>query len=138
MENTDFYMAGFNDGQFAIFSKYMDMSEEAARIAFSTQRFFTRKLWRKVDGFRDAEESSVKSAFLWHWMEEDIKSNKDVFSSGIAEYVGANQDSRYAALFEEYREWIRRKKNRRNLFSRIFHGKSLKIKMKKFSKKHLK
>lgn len=68
---------------------------------FNHYAFFTEKLWRKVDGFKDRDEAEVKCAFMSLWTNRTL---------GIHTYpVGATWSVYYGneKIFNEYiNEWM--------------------------------
>lgn len=77
---------------------------------FNHQSFFTKKLWKKVDGFKDVDEAEVKCAFMSLWTSQHL---------GIISYpVGASWCSydgdrslfddyikKWKPVFMAYRDW---------------------------------
>jgi hypothetical protein len=68
---------------------------------FNHYSFFTEKLWKKVDGFKDKDEAEVKCAFMSLWTNHAL---------GIVTYpVGSAWSTRHVSMvcFEKYLdEWM--------------------------------
>ena len=67
---------------------------------FDHNHFFTKKLWRKVDGFKDKDEAEVKCAFLCLWVHE--KMGIPVYPSGCSWVFTEGSEEQFLAYMEEW------------------------------------
>ena len=78
--------------------------------SFTRYEFFTKKLWKKVKGFKNAEQCEVHAAFLHWWLEGKFGLKR--FPIGCT-WCGAfnNEESHnkylkeYEPVFEAYQDW---------------------------------
>ena len=67
---------------------------------FNHYEFFTKKLWKKVDGFENKDEAEIKCAFMSLWTKQML---------GISTYPTGMNWSNYCGnskIFNEYiKEW---------------------------------
>lgn len=67
---------------------------------FNHYEFFTKKLWKKVDGFENKDEAEVKCAFMSLWTKQML--GIPTYPTGMtwSNYYGNNK------IFNEYiKEW---------------------------------
>lgn len=77
---------------------------------FNHYEFFTKKLWKKVDGFENKDEAEVKCAFMSLWTENMLGictypvgmtwstycGNREIFNEYIKEWT---------PVFEAFQDW---------------------------------
>ena len=77
---------------------------------FNHYKFFTEKLWKKVDGFENKDEAEVKCAFMSLWTEKTLGiytypvgmawstycGNREIFNKYIKEWT---------PVFEAFQDW---------------------------------
>ena len=110
------YKDGFKEGQGRIFDKYFDFASEAGYVAFQREKFFTKKLWRHVDGFGGESDNIIKNAFVWYWLKRDMDENGYMFPDEIKENINRNQDEKYIPVFEAYETWKENENKKRESF----------------------
>lgn len=78
--------------------------------SFTRYSFFTKKLWRKVKGFKDADQCDVHAAFIHWWLNGEYGLNR--YPVGCT-WCG-NHDSKefhdnylkkYEPVFKAYQDW---------------------------------
>ena len=107
---------GFKEGQGRLFDKYFDFASEAGYAAFQREKFFTKKLWRNVDGFGGESDNIIKNAFIWYWLKRDMDENGYMFPDEIKENINRNQDEKYIPVFEAYETWKENENKKRESF----------------------
>lgn len=63
---------------------------------FNHYSFFTKKLWKKVDGFKDKDEAEVKCAFMTMWAQRRLGIVTYPVGASWCTYDGSRE------LFDEY------------------------------------
>ena len=99
------YLDGFREGNRQMFHKYFDVAFRYINIIFRTEKFFVKKLWKCIDGFKEEHDDDVKNAFVWYWLRKDADENKYIFSEEIENYINSNQDEKYIPVFDTYKIW---------------------------------
>lgn len=67
---------------------------------FNHYSFFTKKLWKKVDGFKDKDEAEVKCAFMSLWTQGKLGITTYPVGAAWGNFNGDRES------FEEYiKEW---------------------------------
>lgn len=100
--------------------KYAIEAVEAARLEvaeffvnlvgiFGHYDFFTKKLWKKVEGFKDNDEAEILAAFLHYWFHNKFGFN--TCPCGCGWFTNISEESyneyikHYETLFKEYGKW---------------------------------
>lgn len=77
---------------------------------FNHQSFFTKKLWKKVDGFKDVDEAEVKCAFMSLWTGQHLGINSYPVGASWCSYDGDralfdDYIKKWKPVFMAYRDW---------------------------------
>ena len=78
---------------------------------FNHYTFFTKELWRKVDGFENEDEAEVKCAFMSLWTKQTL--GISTYPSGMAwsvyygnEKIFNDYINKWTPLFKAFQDWI--------------------------------
>ena len=77
---------------------------------FNHYEFFTKKLWRKIDGFKNRDEAEVKCAFMSYWTYNTLGIPTYPLGGSWSIYCGSKElfdeyVKEWAPVFKAYREW---------------------------------
>lgn len=83
---------------------------------FCHYRFFTKKLWRKVEGFKNEDQAEIHCAFMHKWLYEEF----DIMSMPIGiSWFAVTKDKKlyenymdsYKPVFDAYEKWTKEELN---------------------------
>lgn len=96
------------------------MNKEEKRMAdwffglvgyFNHYSFFTKKLWKKVKGFKDHDEAEIKCVFMHYWFHN--KFGCFTFPCGLSWFAECDEETfnkyieKYKPIFDAFIEWCR-------------------------------
>lgn len=78
---------------------------------FNHYAFFTKKLWKKVEGFKDRDEAEVKCAFMSLWTNHELGIITYPVGSAWCNYDGSQESfdrymDEWMPLFLSFKEWV--------------------------------
>lgn len=77
---------------------------------FNHYSFFTQKLWKKIDGFKDKDEGEVKCAFMSLWTHSSLGITTYPVGSSWCNFNGDQESfnqymNKWKPLFMAFGEW---------------------------------
>ena len=78
---------------------------------FNHYAFFTEKLWKKVDGFKNKDEAEAKCAFMSLWTYRTLGIPTYPLGGGWSVYYGSKEFfdeyiKEWMPVFEAFRDWV--------------------------------
>lgn len=78
---------------------------------FNHYGFFTKKLWKNVEGFEEEDEANVKNAFMHYWFHHQY----GYFTAprGMSWYAETDEEGynlfieRYKPVIDAFEEWVK-------------------------------
>lgn len=95
----------------AIKAARLEVAEYFVSLAgiFGHYEFFTKELWRKVDGFKKEDKAEVIAAFLHYWFHNEFGFYTCPCGCGWFSDLGEdcynNYIEKYKPLFDAYYQW---------------------------------
>ena len=82
---------------------------------FNHYSFFTEKLWRKVDGFKDKDEGEVKCAFMSLWTFHKLGIITYPVGGSWCTYQGSGESfnvymDEWKPVFNAFMEWVNKQR----------------------------
>ena len=82
---------------------------------FNHYSFFTQKLWKKVDGFKDKDEGEVKCAFMSFWTHHTLGIRTYPVGASWCSFNGDQESfdhymDEWMPLFMAFKEWANKQR----------------------------
>ena len=81
---------------------------------FNHYSFFTKKLWKEVDGFEDEDEAEIKCMFMHYWFHH--KFGYFTCPCGSSWFTELDENSynkyikRYKPIIDSFEEWLKQQR----------------------------